>query len=339
MAVRLLIDRRPQSTVAISSPHFVLDANGAVRHIPNEKVRMVSILEDSLEFDVIYQTNRQGLVDHRDYPVASGSGRRYAFAGDSFTYGMGADPWVPQLRDRVRAGGADIDIYNLGVNGASVQHFRALLSSVASELPVTDVVVIPISNDFYRPWWVPVHASDGTKMCWDPPDCTSVRSLYPIVDYDARPDALVRQYQDMRAARLAAQPAEPSWKRILWRSELYLLTRRRLLQLFRAPERDPYDLEDPARLDVNLEALAGIRRDFPTLPITLALFPQVDEVQQGAYHLDLAQAASHLDIDYFPALTRCSWSTDMYHRANLHPNARGYRSFADCLWRHLTRAR
>ena len=339
VVVRVTHPRPRHSGVAISSPHMVLDKNGAVRHIPNEKVRMVSILQDSIEFDVIYPTNRQGLIDHRDYPTLAASQRQYAFVGDSFTYGMGADPWVPALRDRLRARNSAVEIYNLGVNGASVLHFRALLSSVSSELPISHVVLIPISNDFFRPWWVPVANPDGTMMCWDPPACAKVRPLYPIVDFDATPAEIVTWYRDLRSTLVAQRPVDPWWKRALWRSELYLMARRRIANLFDvsavAAERDPYDLEDPARLGINLEALAGIRRDFPTLPITLAHFPQHNEVQTGRYHLDLADSASELNIDYFPALTRCAWSLEMYHSANLHPNEAGYRNFADCLWQHL----
>jgi lysophospholipase L1-like esterase len=302
---------------------------------------MVSILEDSIEFDVVYPTNNLGLIDHRDYPVDTDSRFQYAFVGDSFTYGMGADPWVPNLRDRLHARGSDIEIYNLGVNGASIRHFRTLLSSVAAELPITHIVVIAISNDFYRRWWVPIVTADGTSMCWDPPDCGKTRLLSPIIDFGAAPAALVTWYRDVRAALLRQQAADPVWKRALWRSQLYLLLRRGVRQIYGrfvpiAPEQDPNDLEDPARLGPNLEALAGIRTDFPKLPITLAHFPQVDEVRNGRYELDLAQEASDLAIDYFPALMRCSWSADMYHAANLHPNAVGYRNFADCLWLHLS---
>ncbi len=340
--VRLVIRRPPSSGVAISSTQFVLDPRGAVRHVPNEKVRMVSILEDSIEFDVVYHTNNLGLIDHRDYPVSADSRFHYAFVGDSFTYGMGADPWVPDLRDRVRIRRGDVEIYNLGVNGASIRHFRSLLSSVAAEVPITHIVLIAISNDFYRPWWVPIATPEGDRMCWDPPACGRTRLLYPIIEFDATPAALISWYRDLQAELIRQQPLDPLWKRALWRSQLYLLLRQGALRVYRrfAPserEHNPNDLEDPARLGPNLEALAGIRSDFPGLPITLAHFPQLNEVRTGRYDLDLTGEASDLGINYFPALTRCSWSPEMYHAANRHPNAAGYRNFADCLWLHLSK--
>jgi hypothetical protein len=331
----------PSSSVMYSSRHWRLDDRGAVRHIPNETVRLVSVFDEAVEFDVLFRTNNLGLVDHRDYPVASGSGSQYAFVGDSFTHGMGAEPWVPKLRDELRAAGHDLEIYNLGVNGASAQHFRKLLLSVAEELPLSHIVIITISNDFLRPWWVPVETAAGGLMCRDPPACESARPLPPIIDRAAPADELIDLHRAMRAEAAKRQPVDALWRRALWQSELYLLVRRTalgLIQRFAPPAPPPtgfVDLEDPQLLTVNLEALAGIRTDFPNLPITLAHFPQIGEIEAAEYEFDFSAATASARIDYFQALTQCEWSVDMYHRVNSHPNAAGYRNFARCLSRHL----
>lgn len=338
-AVRLTLPRPlPSSLIMYSSPHFILDQRGAVRQIPNETVRLVSTYDDTIEFDTVLRTNGLGLIDHRDYPVGASSRLHYAFVGDSFTYGMGAEPWVPQLRDALRASGHDLEIYNLGVNGASLQHFRTLLLSVAAELSLTHIVLIPISNDFYRPWWVPIDTRDGRWMCRDPPACQNRRPMPPLIELDATASEIIEQHRALRAENARRQPVEPLWKRALWRSHVYLAAHRgarRLVQRFTPTEPDPSNLEDRRLLGPNLEALAGIRRDFPELPITLAHFPQIEEVRSGRYDVELAADATTLGIEYFPALTRCSWSVDMYHAVNAHPNERGYDNFARCLSRHL----
>lgn len=328
----------PQASVLFSSQHWALDQRGAVRHMPNEAVRMVSVYADTVEFDVAFRTNNLGLVDHRDYPSASDTRRHYAFVGDSFTHGMGADPWVPKLRDQLQEAGRQIEIYNLGVNGASVQHFRKLLSSAAAELLISHIVVIAISNDFLRPWWVPIAGPSGSIACRDPPDCKHVRPMMPIFKYGASVEEVLRQHRAITAEITARQPVDAWWKRALWQSRLYEMLRRsidRIAQRVAPAEAFAYDLEDPRLLDVNLEALAGIRADFPRLPITLAHFPQKDEVERRGYDLDLAEPAGRLGIDYFAALTGCEWSLNMYHRVNGHPNASGYENFAQCLSRHL----
>ena len=337
--VRWLVPTReqPQSVVFMtSSPHVRLDTRGAVRHIPNETVRLVAIYDGSVEFDMVVRTNSHGLVDHRDYPVNPRSSRHYALVGNSFAYGMGAEPWVPKLRDALRAEEPDIEIYNLGLSGASVQHYRKLVSSVAAELPLTHIVAIAISNDFYRPWWEPGMTSAGMQLCRkDRPLCTKPPVL---IDRGAPLDELLKRAQALAEAAESERRMnpDPAWKRALWRSRLYLLVRaavRRVYHRFVAPE--PEGFEDPALLDVNLEALAGMRADFPSLPITLAHFPQKEELEAGHYLLRLDEQAAKLGMDYFPALTRCSWSKEMYHRLDGHPNENGYQNFADCLSKHL----
>lgn len=338
IATRWLLPRTVPlpGTVFLSSPHFRLDDRGAVRHLPNEDVRLVMFYGDQVEFDVRFETNDRGLVDHRDYPVSDESQLHYAFVGNSFVHGMGADPWVPELRDRLRDRAVPLEIYNLGVNGASIHHFRKLLASMAGELPVTHVVLIAISNDFFRPWWSPVPTDVGVDFCVTPSQCR--RGLFPRIDYDASLDDLLKRVQALRDEEAREAPIDPLWKRALWQSEFYLLVRRGvrdLVQRVHPPSADGSDFENRQHLDGNLEALAGIREDFPRLPITLAHFPQKEELQAGRYDLDLEPHAAAAGMSYFPALTDCSWSVDMYHRNDGHPNARGYRNFADCLSNRL----
>ncbi len=321
----------PANSVLFSSAHWQLDRLGAVRHIPNEAVRLVAVYDDTIEFDVSFRTNRAGFVDHRDYPVDPDSRAHYAFVGNSFTHGMGADPWVPKLRDRLRRMGQQIDLYNLGVNGASVQHFRKLLGSVATDLPVSHVVIVAISNDFLRPWWVPVKTEAGIELCRPDGHCRRVRT----VPFNATLPELIAHHREALAMAPRA-PLDPIWKRLLWQSHLYRVVRRQAQSARQlvAPAVDVDDgtsLEHPRFLPANMEALAGIRADFPEMPIWLAHFPQREEVELDRYDLALDETAAALKMNYFPALTSCAWSDDMYHSVNGHPNAKGYESFARCL--------
>jgi hypothetical protein len=333
----------------LSSPHFRLDERGAVRHVPDEQVRLVMLHGGKVDFDNTFHTNNLGLVDHRDYFRGNPARRSYAFVGDSFVYGMGAEPWVPQLRDSLRASGQDIEIYNLGVSGASIQHFRKLLTSVAADVPITHIIALPISHDFYRPWWVPVRLGDKIVFCREPDACDGDRfgGVMHIVDRGASPAALLARYETLmaRADELpqahppAGQPRHlPMWRRALYLSELYVLAHdgiRGLLERFelRAPDPPPSDHQE--FLGINLDALAGIRADFPGTPITLVHFPEKDEIENGRYRLNLRDHAESLGIQYFPALRQCSWSPDMYHAHDGHPNAKGYANMQKCLTEHF----
>ncbi len=336
----------------MSSPHIRLDERGAVRHVPKELVRQVVLYDDKVEFDFSYRTNNLGFVDHRDYGRGPPGRRSYAFVGDSFVKGMGAEPWVPQLRDTLRKSGHEIEIYNLGVNGASILHSRKLLASVSAELPITEIVLLPITHDFYRRWWVPVQVGDKILACRDPASCDpnrfgAVHAAY-IIDREATISSLVARKNEALLVQTQSPPQpepavyrpplQPIWRRALQHSELYVLARprvKRLLERFelRAPEPGPYD--ETELLGDNLSALAGIRADFPTTPITLVHFPEKDEVEYGRYRLNLRDHAERLGIQYLPALRQCKWSLDMYHPNDSHPNAKGYSNMQTCLTKHL----
>ena len=94
--------------------------------IPNESVRTVAIYTGRIEYDVKYQTNNMGFIDHKDYDKNQPIERSIAFVGDSFTAGYhGGTPWVPGLRDKL-AHDNDLEIYNLGVDGTGIIHFEKI---------------------------------------------------------------------------------------------------------------------------------------------------------------------------------------------------------------------
>src|SRR5262245_8773895 len=115
-----------------SQGYLRLDANGAVRAEPDTVVREALYAGGAVEFDVTYRINNLGLIDHRDYPRRSAARRRVAFVGDSFTAGVGARPWVPQLRDELLPS-QGIDIFNLGFVATGFRHFAALVKSVRND--------------------------------------------------------------------------------------------------------------------------------------------------------------------------------------------------------------
>jgi hypothetical protein len=340
--VAVAMSGAPRSTYQFySAPYFEADSQGAVRHIRSQAFRLTTVYDESIEFDVKYRTNDLGFVDHQDYlpprPPPAGA-RRYAFAGDSFVEGMGAEPWVPRLRDRLREAGADIEIYNLGLMGASLQHVRALLKSTAAEVPITDILIIVISNDFYRPNWVPLVTGDEVRFCRDPEACPG-NGFTRLASYEASQEELIQRSRDLRAAQLGVGEDVPLWRRLIRKSELIRVVRRSARQLSRriSGESPATDLENPADLQDNLAALVGVRSDFPDLPIHLVRVPQKEEVVQGRYTLDVEREARAANIEYFPALTACPWTVDMFYPRDAHPNERGYAHLTRCVANYLAK--
>ena len=108
-----------------SSPLFLMEENGAIRHLPDQEVREVAVYEGEIEYDIRFRTNNFGFIDEIDYEPTSGNSdkRSVVFVGDSFTAGTGGGPWVAELRERVIKYSDEVLIYNLGLVGAGFEHF------------------------------------------------------------------------------------------------------------------------------------------------------------------------------------------------------------------------
>ena len=117
--------RSQERLMVLSTPSWRSDGR-AVHYAQSETIRLIALYGDVIEYEVEFETNDMGYVDHRDYlprtrvPTAD----RYAVIGDSFTAGFhGGEPWLPRLRDDLGAAGRDIEIYNLGTGGLGFQQF------------------------------------------------------------------------------------------------------------------------------------------------------------------------------------------------------------------------
>ena len=335
------------NVLMLSSSYYQLDDAGAIRHGPNDRLRILAMYDEAVEFDSTLPSNDLGFIDHRNYVLAPDgrlASRRYAFVGDSFTEGFGGDPWVPRLRDWLQASGRDVEIYNLGVAGAGFQQFDRLLRSVADELSFTDVVILVISNDFYRPIWTPVTSSDGLRLCRGEraTGCAARQPIGLIGSHDSKGEAVERARQMSRA--LVADPdadTEPLWRRAARQSRLLTLgwrTPRRIYERFWRAESvpDPGDMEDPRQLEANLSALSAIRSRHGAT-VQLIHLPEKQEVAAGRYKLDVESQVERLGVPYFAALTRCEWAMSMFYPRDGHPNAQGYENISSCVANHLFR--
>lgn len=314
----------------LSSPTFQLDAHGAVRYVKNETIRSAILQDDDIVYDVRFRTNDLGFIDHEDYLAASeraANGPRYAFVGDSFTAGFhGGTPWVPALRDSARKTNPDLEIYNLGVSGTGFEHFARLLESVSAQKDFSEIVVLAISHDFWRPFWTPLAADDAIRFCGknEPPaSClTAVPPVARIFDEDLTQTEVRALAQKLREGQVAAP--RKLRDRLLERSRLASLLfeqyRRFKLQLSRSK---------------SLSRLAGLRDAFPNKKIHFIHLPSMSELMRGGYDLQLEDDIVGLGIDYFPAMTACTWPEGMFFPEDGHPNAVGYDAIARCVSSHL----
>ena len=354
MGIRLLISDATfeDKFLMWNSPHFRLDQNGAVRYLPRESIREVAVYNGQIEYDLRYETNNMGFIDHVDYLEQTASDtikNHIAFVGDSFLAGSGGvRPWVPELRDRIRKRHRDTQIYNLGVVGAGIEHFRRLLSSVAEEIPFDEIIIFAISNDFTRPFWRPLTTSEEIRFC--PMNeaehvCAKRSPIATIFNANSGENEILERATELRTERFAA--SQQSEKRGTDGAPPYLLRNSRLFMLlYNLYHENPLVAAGEKRQQVsdalmyfakkeNFKAFEEIRSQFPDIPIRLVHFPEKHEVRSGRYDLDLEDNARRLGIEYFPALERCDWSVDMYHPNDPHPNPHGYANITTCVENYL----
>jgi hypothetical protein len=314
----------------LSSPTFRADSHGAVRYVPNQTIRSVMLEDEDIVYDVRFRTNDLGFIDHEDYLAPAerdASGPRYAFVGDSFTAGFhGGTPWVPALRDEARKIKPGLEIYNFGVSGTGFEHFVRLLESAGAEVDFSEIVILAISYDFWRPYWTPLATDDALRFCGtDEPRAYCLAAVRPVARIFN--EALDQSEVKALVAGLAEAPVSESRKprdRLLEHSRLAALLfgqyRRLKLRLSRRK---------------SLDRLADLRDRFPDKKIRFIHLPSMSELARGSYDLPLEGHIAELGIEYFPAMTACSWPEGMFFPSDGHPNAVGYEAIARCVSSHL----
>ena len=323
VAVRSLGLGQPlERSLLFSSPTWQQDGGNAIRYLPNQNIRTVGVYGGNIEYDIRFHTNNLGFIDHVDYARDAASSRKhYAFVGDSFIAGYhGGEPWVPQLRDRVR--GRNIEIYNLCIDGTGIEHFSRLLKSVSQQISFTTIVIVAISNDFRRDYWYPQVQGNDISFCREKaglPECDRIARIIPH-------DSPVVEIQ-----KIAEQMADSmkEGKRIFKQPQLLALLKQTQRNLF---GRSAYGEKT---VEHSLLSLKKIRDAFPAAEIHLVHLPQKEEVATGVYLLDFGKRMEETGIRYFPALQQCNWTSDMFFKHDAHPNSAGYRNISSCVSSYL----
>jgi hypothetical protein len=312
-----------------SSPTFEVDACGAVTFAKNAYIREVAVYNDTIEYDMGYKTNNFGFVDDIDYnknEIQNDNPQLYAFVGDSFTAGSGGQPWVLELRKKLRSAKMDIMIYNFSIPGAGLRHFLKLLETNLRKLTFTHIVILAISNDMNRPYYVPI-TENGKVYFWAPDRETREACLNAdrptgiIIGRNATEREIIARVKSIKRQRNNIKTAPI--KNILNRSRFLALVAERLNVLFLTP-----GSENNA---IDLAPLMRIRLLYPKAKIYFIHLPSKDEVKNGKYRIDLQNSVESLRISYYPALTLSRWSEDMFYKRDPHPNNVGYRNISDCV--------
>lgn len=322
-------------SLLFSSPTFKLYSGGSVRYYPNEKIREAAVYHDKIEYDVVYATNNLGFIDTKNYGYESVPGKKYyAFVGDSFTAGVNSsDPWVSRLRNNK----VNAEVYNFGVSGTGFDHFYRLLHDVKDKVKITHIIIVAITDDFFRGFWHPLVVDGNINFC-NEPDMHSVckpipvSGIIPINATESEVKAVSEiKYKEIRAKvneSIGEKSLRSKLESVLYDDSAIYYYTRVLLDTYKRTHQ-------PSNIEYSIESMRKIRDEFPLAEIHLIHLPQKYEVKTHNYYINIADQISSLGIKYYPALEKCNWSIDMFFTRDAHPNKSGYDNITKCVSSYL----
>ena len=332
-----------------SDNYLISSSNNAIIAKPNWNIRERATCNGDIEFDVSFETNNLGFIDSDDYPGEGKFERYVGLVGDSYTAGTGAGPWIPYLRDKINSNGNDIQLYNFGFVAAGVEQFVRLLEEYAPRLPISDLVILVISDDFERKPWRPLSDDKGIWLCEESlseKSCMSRKPYIGLVDFNFDNRRLskhvVREAKKNQLKktieRSAVHSKDSSESNLFLRIASFVMRKSKVLGLVNR-FRHKFLIESSGRLNKkpsevfisNLRSLERLITILKVEDIRVVQFPSKNEVYAGKYDVALSEYIKDIGIPYTNLWKECSFSLDMFHDCDHHFTKKGYRQFADCI--------
>lgn len=313
----------------ISDKNFVARDNGLWTYKPNTKIRSIatykfSFTEAWIEYDCSFNTNEFGLIDTNF--EAGMKNADYLVLGDSFTEGHGGCSWL--TKETVT--GQEKVIINGGLMGVGVRSFLELERWLSTQVKIENVVVIAISNDFYRGI-----ANDWIKQgekCFQERQCT-FNDYWWAVDSSIFNDThKIKQISDERYGHRFTGKDEKNEliKEVSFYSTIFYAIHKYLTLVREAPAKSDVDAFKIKQLDLNIAALKQLKARYPNLK--LMLVPQRDELSLfGSKNMDTQILESRLAQDNIQ-YSVCDLSISDFMYIDGHPSSRGYDKVRMCLF-------
>jgi hypothetical protein len=310
---------------------FFLDGHGEIfrnigdifTFIPNNEVHVFTAFfsdhDFTVEYDYNFRANNLGLVEDTDVVPERDS---LLLLGDSFTEGLGAEPWFRLVSPEIDKLG--YQAVNGGLRGAGFEEWVELDRYLAAQdVRIRKLVVVFISDDYRRPL---------ADIKPDELQCISALSLCrPEKSYYFRlppPEELSSWIAKIRASRA---PMERSW--LGARAAALLPESYHVYRYFR--ERFKGAASDP-RLDRAEEqsrvAILALIGKYGPENVVFIHIPQKDETD-GPSELGLRARRSIRDAGgrLFDGFKLCQMKPNDYYVNDDHPNRGGYAKIAGCV--------
>ena len=292
-------------------------------YLPNSDVRNFTVFSSdsgfSVEYDYRYRTNNLGLVEDADVMPERDS---LLVLGDSFTEGLGAEPWFRLIAPEIEKIG--YQPVNGGLLGTGFQQWLKLDRHLAAKkFRIQKVMVVFISDDYRRR--VVGHTPAVLQCLSDLALCHLDQSyLYrmPSMEDLSSWVSKIKATRESKQSWLQKRAGTllPASYRIYGRLKL------QLIQLIsRAGDDDPQEQQSRAAI-VELLRLHGPEN------VVFVHVPQKDE-PHGPNGLGLRARRSIQDaggtlVDGFK---QCHLTATDYYQMDDHPNRLGYAKIASCV--------
>ncbi|MEI7818186.1 MAG: SGNH/GDSL hydrolase family protein, partial [Desulfuromonadales bacterium] len=281
-------------------------------------------------------TNNLGFVDSKNYSYESIPKKSYyAFVGDSFTVGAGGGgAWVASLRNNK----LNAEVYNFGVAGTGFEHFYRLLHEMKNKVKITHIIIVAITDDFFRAFWHPLVNGDKIYFC-EKQGLHSICQPIPIATIipENASKSEIREISKIKFKEHRAKIDELNAVNNSQSKLCSLLYDESAIFYYLKLFFDSYNrLHQPTNIAYSIESIRRIRNEFPLAEINLIHLPQKYEVMTNNYSINIADQVTELGINYYPALEKCNWTRDMFFTRDAHPNKHGYENITKCVSEYLS---
>lgn len=286
--------------------------------VPNNDIRLVSVYlfsdHHNVEYDYRFRTNNFGLVQNSDISP----GRNSLFVvGDSYTQGQGAEPWFRLIELEIAKRG--YQGINGGLMGTGFEQWLKLGSYLqARDIVVRKVVVMFISDDFYRPVWNFAPARLQCLASWD--KCGREEGplyrLPPTEDFFSWTSQLKRQ--------------RPSFTKT-WLKEHVAKVLPATINIYNYIRKKTMDMTSSAP-DQSRSAIAEFVNRYGRENVIFVHLPQKHEFPEpNELGKKLRQWIQEAGGKLFDGFKLCQLTTSDYHTNDQHPNSSGYAKIASCV--------
>ena len=293
-------------------------------YIPHAEIRVVTVSyrRDSFvtEYDYRVQTNNFGLVQNTD--VAPGEGS-FLLLGDSFTEGVGAEPWFRSVSPEIRKLG--YQPINGGIGGTGFGGWLNLDRSLtAAGIRIRKLLVLFISDDYRRPAW---NVTPGELRCFsDLARCRVDQNTF--FRYRLPPPGQLSSWvAKIRAGREATLGA---------RARMLLPATYRVYQYVKQLIwHSPQIARDKLGKRQSREAIAELIKTYGPGNVAFLHLPQKEEIglQPNEFGLEARRSIQQAGGKLFDGFKLCGLTRSDYYPNDLHPNAGGYAKIAACALR------